>query len=272
RRSEATTNLDPDAIARLQNPSPESGRLRAIPEAVLKPVVDDVMYIVPEELTAYATTVRQASRMDERDREQAEHGNYALFSEDPEWCRGKAWQLRGKLRRTSRTRADLNSYGTRVLYDCWISTPDSGSQLLHVIAVTADEQLPLSEFRGRDAPEIELTGYYFKREGYLREGNDGLGEVGLAPLLITGRIQAWVPPISATPMADDVTPWLGWGALLVCVGVVAMFWAFYASDRSFRHTRTHQLASLPVTTSFDKVEVLTINDMLRRMEQEAEAV
>lgn len=76
------------------------------------------------------------------------------------------------------------TFGVRSAYDAWISTRDSGNQLVHVVALSADPGLPLKERAGKNPPDVELTGYFFKREGYAAKGADGSGDLALAPLIL----------------------------------------------------------------------------------------
>ena len=200
------------------------------------------------------------------DRKLASDGRFALFMDSPETCRGKAWTIRGKLRKMNRVQDDANSFGLKTLYDAWISLPDSGNQLVHVVAVAADAGLPLKSSGGTTSPEIELTGYFFKREGYIRSGTDGLGDVGLAPLLLAGRIQRYQPLTAERNEAEALTPWLGWLSLVVvvCVGIAVL--QFRASDAVFRRTRVHQLTMLPVRVSFDGVHAVTVAESLQQLE------
>lgn len=237
-----------------------------IPVNLLKTIRDDALGIQTVESDAYFASLRLAGQMAAAERKQAPDGRFALFMDSPETCRGRAWTLRGKLRRMNRVQDDANSFGLKTLYDAWISLPDSGNQLVHVVAIAADAGLPLKNSAGAAAPDIELTGYFFKREGYIRSGTDGLGDVGLAPLLVTGRIQRYQPPTAERNGAEALTPWLGWLSLVVVISVGLVVLQFRASDAVFRRTRGHQLTMLPVRVSFDGVHAVTVAESLQQLE------
>lgn len=270
--------LDRDEAARLERLSQGDPRAATttgperVPASVLQPVRDDIIGVHSTEADAYFASLRMAEMLARRaGAAAAADGRYALFMDSPDSCRGQAWTVRGTLRRMSRLQSDANSFGVKTLYDAWISLPDSGNQLVHVVAVAADAGLPLGDTNLQSAPAVQLTGYYFKREGYVRAGADQQGDVALTPLLLAGRIQKYDPAPAMDSGAAELTPWLGWLSLLVCVCVVAVIWQFQISDRVFRRTRTHQLTTLPVRVSFDGVDAVTISETLRQMEQQTSA-
>ncbi len=240
----------------------------SIPEELLKPVRDDVFGVQSSEADAYFASLRFAERLKPADAAKAPEGRYALFMGSPNSCRGNAWSIKGKLRRLVRLQNDANSFGLKTLYDAWISLPDSGDQLVHVVAVSADKRLPLADITDKNAPTVEFTGYFFKREGYVRAGADGDGDAGLTPLLLTGRLRKFEAVQATGNGADELTPYLGWISLIILIAVVLLIWQFKISDSLFRRTRTHQLTTLPVRVSFEGVNAVTVNDMLRDMEAE----
>lgn len=268
--------VDKDEAARLERLSqaeirvlPDGGP-EPVPADLLRPVRDDIIGVHSSEADAYFVTLRLSQKLTGANVPAAREGRYALFMDSPESCRGKAWKVRGTLRRLTRVQSDANSFGVKNLYDAWLSLPDSGNQLVHVVAASADAGLPLGDTNLKTAPEVVLTGYFFKREGYVRAGKNKNGDVALAPLLLTGRIQISAPTSSSTSVADELTPWLGWLTLLVCGGVAAVFWQFQISDSLFRRTRTHQLTTLPVRVSFDGVHAVTVGETLQQLERSAE--
>ncbi|MFM7058942.1 MAG: hypothetical protein ACKO2P_18685 [Planctomycetota bacterium] len=202
----------------------------------------------------------------------------------PEACRGKPFLLRGRLRRL--TAAPLpesaNSWGIRSAWDAWISTSDSGNQLVHVLALSADPGLLITESKGRtapevkrgtpkvkrEAPEVELGGYFFKREGYAARGKDGTGDLALTPLFLTDRIRT-IPVVVVVSRAEELRPWLTWGAGLLGFAVIAIVCAFNYSDKLFQRTRAHQLTLQTARPEFDSVVAVTIQQSLAAMEQNA---
>ncbi len=268
--------LDQEEVARIEHlaqgdlrPGEVSGP-EPVPAALLKPVRDDIIGVHSSESEAYFASLRLAEkRLSKVTDSDARQGQYALFMDSPETCRGQAWEIRGTLRRMSRLQSDANSFGLKTLYDAWISLPDSGNQLVHVVASSADAGLPLGDTELKAPPEIQLTGYFFKREGYVRAGQDTKGDVGLTPLILAGRIQKFVPVQTTGTGADELTPYMGWLALLICAGVALMIWQFQLSDNVFRRTRTHQLTVPPVRVSFEGVDAVSVAESLKKMQAEA---
>jgi hypothetical protein len=241
-----------------------------VPAALLKPVRDDIIGVHSSESDAYFASLRLAEkRLSKVTDSDARRGQYALFMDSPETCRGHAWEIRGTLRRMSRLQSDANSFGLKTLYDAWISLPDSGNQLVHVVASSADAGLPLGDTDLKAPPEIQLTGYFFKREGYVRAGEDARGDVGLTPLILAGRIQKFTPVQVTGRGAEELTPYLGWLTLIVCAGVALIIWQFQLSDNVFRRTRTHQLTVPPVRVSFEGVDAVSVSESLKKMQAEA---
>jgi hypothetical protein len=58
--------------------------------------------------------------------------------------------------------------------------------------------------------------------------------------------------------------------IIVGIGVLLLIWQFQMSDNIFRGTRTHQLTSPPVRPSFDGVESVTIEQVLKDMQEHAQ--
>ena len=266
------TLLDLNEAARLESLNKQTATESAdlavppIPAELLRPVRDDVIGVHTSEADAYFASLRLAERLKPSEAAKAPEGRFSLFMGSPESCRGNAWLLKGKLRRLERLQNDANSFGLKTLYDAWISLPDSGDQLVHVVAVSADRTLPLAQSMGKEPPVVEFTGYFFKREGYVRSGSDGQGDAGLTPMLLTGHLRRFEIVQVAGNDADELTPWMGWLTLIISIAVVLVIWQFKISDSLFRRTRTHQLTTLPVRVSFDGVNAVTINDMLRDMQ------
>ena len=263
--------LDPAEAARLDSESRRPALQgepfdTAVPEHLLRPVRDDILGVHSQEVESYFATLRLAGARKNTDQEAREAARYAVFMDSPEFCRGRAFLVTGTLRRLTRLQDETNSFGLKTLYDAWISLPDSGTQLVHVVAVSADAGLPLTEHTASEPPRVQFEAFYFKREGYLRAGNDADGDIGLTPLLLAGRIRKFLPPDASDSPAAALTPWLGWLTLLVSGGIALLIWQFRSSDRVFRRTRTHQLTQLPVRVSFDGIPAMTVAESLQQME------
>lgn len=240
------------------------------PATLTQDVRDDVLGVLSGETEALFGTLKLAQKVFPQKYRQMPEASYPVVMTAPEACRGKPFLLRGRLRRL--TAAPLpqsaNSWGIRSAWDAWISTPDSGNQLVHVLALSADPGLPVTESTGRAAPEIELGGYFFKREGYAARGKDGTGDLALTPLFLTDRIRT-IPAVVVVSRADELRPWLTWGAGLLCFTVVAIILAFNYSDKLFQRTRAHQLTLQSVRPEFENIVAVTVEQSLAAMEQNA---
>ena len=253
----------------------EPNSIPRVPIELLRTVKDDVIGVHSTESEAYFAAMKMASRFAERKNvRKAADGAYALFMDSPNGSRGTAWNISGKLRRLSIVKGRSSAFGISLLYDAWLTTDDSGDQLVHAVAMKADGRLSnlikettpdrTIEFGVRNAPDVQFTGYFFKREGYA--SNKG---ISLAPLFLVGTLHD-VPPVVATSnRANELTPYLGWLAIFICGGVVFMVWSFAMSDAAHSQTRTHQLTKLPAVASFDEVTSVSVNDALGELEVSA---
>lgn len=265
--------LDKNEVARLDRLSRQTARDPAapgisVPAELLQAVQDDVIGIQAKEWDACYACLQLAAKPATLDAGAIPSGHYAVFMDSPEYCRGRPWSIHGTLRRLVRFRSRAESFGTGSLYDAWLSLPDSGSQLVHVISAELGDGLIVSEDDEKFGQQVHLTGFFFKREGYAKTGADGRGDIGLTPLLVAGRIQLWQPPMVVFDHGTRITPWLGWLAVIITTCVLGLLWQFQISDSLFRRTRTHQLMSLPVKVPFESVEAVTVSETLRQMEEQ----
>lgn len=238
---------------------------RKLPQAMLREINDDTLGIPSTEKEAYFAAIRMAEKVGQNLEQKYPEGDYAVFQNSPDYCRGKVWKIRGHLRQLTRVQGDSALFGVSTVYDAWVSLPNSAGGLVHVHATSADPGLPIAEFTGDNPPFVELSGIFFKKEAYFRKGKEGMGELASAPLLLAARM-THIKPESAKPArADQLTPWLGWLMAIVCVGVVLVIWQFRYSDSVFRHTRAHHWTSTAAVASFDGVEAVTIQESLRKL-------
>jgi hypothetical protein len=240
------------------------------PATLTKDVRDDVLGVLSSESASLFGTLKLAQKVFPEKFRQMPELSYPVVMTAPEACRGKPFLIRGKLRRL--TAAPLpptaNSWGIRSAWDAWISTPDSGNQLVHVLALSFDARLPVTEATAPTAPEVELGGYFFKREGYAARGKTGTGELALTPLFLTDRIRT-IPVVAVVSRAEELRPWLTWGAGLLGLTVVMIICAFSYSDKHFLGTRAHQLAVQSARPEFEHVVAVTVQESLAAMEENA---
>ena len=240
------------------------------PDTLTKDVRDDVLGVLSSETSSLFGTLKLAQKVFPEKFSLMPELSYPVVMTAPEACRGKPFLIRGKLRRL--TAAPLpptaNSWGIRSAWDAWISTPDSGNQLVHVLALSTDASLPRALATPKAAPEIEFGGYFFKREGYAARGKTGTGELALTPLFLTDRIRT-IPVVAVVSRAEELRPWLTWGAGLLGLTIVMIICAFSYSDRHFLGTRAHQLTIQSARPQFENVVAVTVRESLAAMEENA---
>ncbi len=269
--SKYSSLLDQEGIAEMESSvQTDVTGVPVIPAVLTRTIRDDVIGVLSSEMAAWFGTLRMSKNLKRSDLQTLPEAQFTLFMDSPESCRGRAFTLRGRLRRLTPFAIDQSSqsFGLKSAYDAWISTRDSGNQLVHVVAVSADAGLPNPELDGVEAPDVEMTGYFFKREGYAAKGPAGDGELGLTALFLASKIH-YLPPQKFVSRAAEMTPWMLWIGIGVCCGVVVLVWQFQIADSRFRETRTHQLTALPVRASFENIEVRTIHEALQEMQDYA---
>lgn len=254
-----------------ETPGNPGDAIPVVPADLLRSVKDDVIGVHSEESEAYFATMLMASRFAENKKYRpAAKGAFALFMDSPNGSRGVPWRMEGRLRRISRVKGRANSFGVTMLYDAWLTTPDSGDQLIHAVALKADDLFARRVEQARDqtviyslkdAPQVRFTGYFFKREGYANQYEG----VSLAPLFLVGRLHDVPPPVVDDGKAAQLTPYLGWLALIICCAVGMILWSFAASDGAHAQTRTHQLTKLPAVASFEDVTSMSVAESLQEL-------
>ena len=260
------TTLRPPLRMPLPNPDEKSANI--IPDDLMATVTDNVIGVRPSEARAFFVSLRRAETITPTDARLLPPARYALLMDSPGSCRGRAWSVRGTLRRLTIEKPSHSSLSDRKLVDAWVSLPDSGDGLVHVIAVSKDPSLEAKRSYGEDPPEIQFSGYFFKREAYLvADESKGLT---IAPLLLAGEIELVPTPVVTEARSDQLTPWLGWLALATCGGIITMVWMFAVSDANHRGERTHELTRLPSHVTFDDVTAVNPDDAIRTMQRAAE--
>ena len=268
---DASALIDPAGAAAFESANAAAtAALEQAPESLTSDVRDDVLGILASETASMFGTLKLAQKVFPQKYQQMPIANYPVLMTDPASARGKPFLLRGRLRRLlpAPLPETANAWGIRSVLDVWISTPDSGNQLVHILALSTDPKLPITHSTGKDAPEIELGGYFFKREGYAAKGKDGTGDLALTPLFLSDCIRT-IPVAVVVPRAEELRPWLTWSATALVAMVVVIIWAFRSADRSFLGTRAHQLTLPPVRPGFDSVEAVTVQQALAVMEKNA---
>lgn len=287
----STTNTDADPVSvtarrvaydetMAEAEQPKSNKMPQIPDEMLRTIRDDVIGVHSPESDAYFLGLKLALRAEQKKFDKPAKGAFALFMDSPNGARGKPYYIEGKLRRLASIRGRANSYEIGALFDAWISTVDSGDQLVHVVLSKAEGSLasllpkntpnPARNFDITNSPEVRLIGYFFKIEGYPTE----MGGISRAPLLLAGTLRTIPPPEATTNRAAELTPYLAYLALIICASVLLMIFRFAISDAAYAQTRAHQLTKLPAVASFEDVSSMSVVESLSELEfanSEAEA-
>ncbi|MFN9718289.1 MAG: hypothetical protein ACK58L_06325 [Planctomycetota bacterium] len=261
--------IDRQGAAQMEAGPPQNASTAGdVPVRLTQMIKDDVLGILSSETEAWLGTLRLARNLTPTQKQLLPEGQYASFMDAPQICRGKAYVIRGTLRRLIEAPLPIGAedYGIRSAYEAWISTRDSGHQLVRVIALSASG-VPEGEL-GKNGPAVEVAGFFFKRQGYEAKGKDGRGVIMLAPLILTARITG-IPPRVIESYSEKMYPWLTGIGLCICAGVLLLIWQFQASDHMFRGTRTFQLTNPPVKPSFDGVNAVTVPEALQQMQDNA---
>ncbi len=247
-------------------PGPAADAPRILRDHLRDSIKDNVIGVSASETQAWFVSMGLAERLTKQQIKQAAKARYALLMDAPDTCRGQAWTITGKLRRLSREKLTNDSTEYKNVFDAWLTLPDSGDGLVHVVALRADRDLPVTGELDTNPPEVTVCGYFFKREAYASGANDGLS---IAPLLLAGNISRVHSPVTIETRADQLTPWLGWLGGLTCGALGLVIWSFVSSDAVNRRRRTHELTRLPAAPSFEGVTIETPHETLHQLESAA---
>lgn len=247
--------------------------LPQVPHELIADVKDNVIGVHSTEATAYNASMGLASKIDAGRESKAQPGPYALFIDAPNTARGRAFRIKGKLRRLTLVKGRVDAFRIGNVYDAWLNTDDSGTQMLHVVASQVDEKLarflPVEDrdqsidFDFETAPKIHFTGYFFKKEAYASQSTKGLS---VAPMFVTATLQKTNLRQATAGRAEKLTPYLWWLAFFIMGAIALIAWSFAASDAAHLNTRAHQLTRLPAVASFDEIESETVDETLSRLQ------
>ena len=233
-----------------------------VPNDLLATIEDNVIGVGADEARAYLVTLRLAEKISSEAAAQLPPVHYALLMDSPAACRGKAWKVTGTLRRLSMESLSEDRFGVSRVVEAWLSLPDSGSRLVRVVALEKDPELREGVQPKENPPQVQLSGYFFKKQAYAASG----GGLRIAPLLLADRISLIPEPEVTTVRSDQLTPWLGWLTVITCCSIGLVVVAFAVSDAGNRRLRIHELTQLPTTTSFDGVDVVSPAESLSALE------
>lgn len=259
--------LEPVVTHTALRPETAAESTRVLRDDLRKSIRDNTIGVSVDETRAWFVSMGLAERLTADQTKHLPIARYAALMDAPADCRGRAWKVTGTLRRLTQETLSNDSTEYQNVVDAWLTLPDSGDGLVHVVALEADRDLPFASKFDSNPPQVTVSGYFFKREAYASRAEDGLS---IAPLLLAGRISRVPLPASAQTRADQLTPYLGWLALLICGALGLVIWSFMASDTINRSQRSHELTQLPAAPSFDGVTIATRQEMMQQLQTAAE--
>lgn len=230
-----------------------------LPAQLFESVVDRRLRIHRDEAGAYFQILEHLQRLDPvRLADAARHdANYTVLMTEPDFVRGQPVTLRGSAKRVIPLEVGPNPFGIETLYDVWFFTPDSGNSPLHVRCLELPAGMPA---RPNMSPmvEIEVTGYFFRIEGY--ETADG---VYTAPLLLARTVN-WLKAPVAESSRRDVIPYVaGFAMILATLTGMLLVW-FRLSDRRFARSAAARLTR-PQEASFEDLDTVTPEEYLSQL-------
>jgi hypothetical protein len=246
------------------SPAASGGPVPALKEDLIRDVRDDTFGVYTTETDAYYVGLKMAASIKQDKAQKVATGSYALFMDAPRASRGKPWRIEGQLRRLTKGPRTENPYGGMMtLYDAWLTTADSGDQLVHAVIQSTDDSLQPHENFGDKPPNVWFTGYFFKREAYVTQTG-----VNSTPMFLAGKLRRIVAPTVVETRSDQLTPWLGRLAIMVCAGIILMFWSFAVSDSRNQNSRRNQLTKPSGPPSFEGITSVSVNETLRALESQ----
>ncbi len=198
-----------------------------LPAQWLEPISDQVMGLRVKEADTYYRTLAHVSRLDDRFLKKHARSDvlYVNLLRNPDSYRGKLITIRGTARRITKTEVGKNKYGIQKAYEAWLLTPDSGSDLIRLVATDLDSRLPTGK---EVSVEVEATGYFLKLYSYASQGGQHQ-----APLILAARIQPSVVRTSV-PDGTGLEPYILFFALFVgCTTIIAAT-LYSRGDRKFK--------------------------------------
>jgi hypothetical protein len=228
---------------------------------ILRRVKDNTLGIRHEEGDAYYKLLEHTRRVAASDLEQAGATDvlYINLMTQPDRFRGVPVTIHGDLWRLYEFQAGPNPYGFKTLYEAWIFTADSGKNPYRVVLTSLPRDLePGDNLR----KPVQVTGYFFKREGYASSGG-----MHVAPTLLAQRV---IPfrPTDAAPSTDAIVPYMIGLISAIGLAFLVTLASFAISDR--RATKAALLREMNAPApSFEGIvagPMLTVEESLRRME------
>lgn len=183
---------------------------------------------------------------------------------NPADYRGRPVTILGELQRLQEFPAGDNDYGLKNLFEAWICTADSAERPYRVVCSRLAPEFTSAGGAALPVP-VQVTGYFFKREGY--ESPSGLQ---VAPTILANRIEPYAP-LNARPPGEGLWPIVmgvivGLGLILAAT-LVSFAWSVPLSRPQlrklpeFRAETTEHLATLDLRSLRDQLRDLEERDL-----------
>lgn len=238
-----------------------------IPAQVLGGITDNTLGVRRAEAEAYHLMLARARDLPEEVMAAAARDDVAftVLMLHSDAYRGKLITVRGDLRRLLPFPiAEENGQGIERLYEGWLLTPDSGTNPCRFLCTKLPPDAPQGE--SIDPIPVSVTGYFFKRYGYASTAG-----MHVAPTLLAKTFQILPQPTAAGPVENDLQWYMIGFVGVICMGLVAICWRFFVSDRRFERSRLKQLAAARLDaqpdalTALEDAEVTDPADLFRDM-------
>lgn len=255
----------PDVI----NPKLESGEydVRIDPRLLTK-VTDSVSGIRPYEANALYYLLAKSASIPQNVLEQSADAAppfVVLMNESPKF-RGQLMTVKGQLKRLTPLEVDDNKFGVKQLYEGWFFSKDSGTHPWRVLCSQLPEGIPTGA-NLEDMPDVQITGYYFKKYGYPSKAQ----KLQTAPLLIARQIR-WFPPteVETAPTSSGAVKYIIALFLVISITLAFLIWRFTVSDQKFARSKTARLLERPdlPADELKDIETVDINEVLKQMGQQ----
>ena len=159
---------------------------RVLPDHLRSSIEDNVIGVSSDESRAWFVTLDLAERLTPAQTRRLPEARYALLMDAAEDCRGRAWTVTGTLRRMTREQLTNDSTKYREVVDAWVTLPDSGDGLVHVVALEAGRDLPFAaEYDQRTRLKSRCPDTFSSGKP-MHPGAEG--GISIAPLLLASSI------------------------------------------------------------------------------------
>lgn len=235
---------------------------------ILAKVKDNTIGILHDEANAYYELLNHARNLKPAELEAAglTDVQYINLMDQPNRFRGEPITIHGDLWRLRTFAASPNPQGIQNVYEAWIFTADSANHPYRVICTSVPADFEVGDNLRKP---VQVTGYFFKREGYASNGG-----MHVAPTLLANSLSPYWPP-GAPPPTGAIVPYMIGFVSAVGLAFLVTLVSFAISDRRAARIALERKLSGP-TPSFAGINgesSATVEETLRLFaEQELEDV